>query len=370
MTQPQTILVTGGGGFIGSHTCVALLERGYDVVVVDDHSTSSPRSLDRVRQLAGAVVSYSLDITNGDELASVLRAHSVSAVIHFAARKAVAESTQIPLEYFDINVGGTATLLRAMRDADVHRLVFSSSCSIYGAGSAGPLTESAPPQPTNPYAWSKWTCEQMISQAVRYHPDFRAISLRYFNPIGAHPSAVLGEDPKGVPQNIMPFLTQVAVGRLDQLSVFGGDYPTRDGSAVRDYIHVVDVADGHVAALDHIDDSTEMVVLNLGTGVGTSVLELRSAFSSACGRDIPYAIKPRRSGDVPELVADASAAHSLWGWKPRFDLDAMCRDAWNFQLSNPHGYLSQPVGSRVRDGGGRTLTRCVCGYHRGRTRSP
>jgi UDP-glucose 4-epimerase len=339
MRQPETVLVTGGGGFIGSHTCVALLERGHDVVVVDDHSTSSPQSIDRIRRLAGSVTSYSLDITNRAELASVLRTHSISAVIHFAARKAVAESTQIPLQYFDINVGGTASLLRAMRDHGVNRLVFSSSCSIYGAGGGGgPLKESAPPAPTNPYAWSKWTCEQMIGQAVQYHPELRAVSLRYFNPIGAHRSGILGEDPKGVPQNVMPYLAQIAIGRLEMLSVFGADYPTRDGSAVRDYIHVVDVADGHVVALDHIDESTEMVVLNLGTGVGTSVLELRSAFSSACGCDIPYVIKPRRSGDVPELVADAGRVHELWGWKPRFGLDDMCRDAWNFQRLNPNGY--------------------------------
>ena len=351
MNRSQSILVTGGGGYIGSHACVALAEAGYDIVIVDDHSTSSPRSIDKIRQLTGgSIVSNSLDIANRRELTSVLRRHKVYAVIHFAARKAVGESTQIPLDYFDINVGGTASLLRAMRDAGVQRLVFSSSCSIYGDGDGHLLSESAPPRPTNPYAWSKWACEQMIHQAIRYHPDFRAISLRYFNPIGAHSSGVIGEDPRGVPHNVMPFLTQVAIGRLDHLSVFGDDYPTPDGTAIRDYIHVTDVVDGHVVALEHIDDIDEMQVLNLGTGVGTSVLQLRSAFQAASGQDIPYVIRPRRPGDVPELIADAGEAWRRWGWQPRFDLDDMCRDAWNFQLLNPRGYEREPELAVRRDG--------------------
>jgi UDP-glucose 4-epimerase len=340
MNQPKTILVTGGGGFIGSHTCVALVEKGYNVVVVDDHSTSSVRSIDRIRQLAGPITAYSLDVRNTVGLSSILRRHGVCAVIHFAARKAVSESTQIPLEYFDVNIGGTIRLLQAMRNAGIHRLVFSSSCSIYGVGDGGPLNESAPPRPTNPYAWSKWICEQLVDQALRYHPELRAVSLRYFNPVGAHPSGVIGEDPNGVPQNVMPFLAQVVVGRLAKLPIFGDDYPTPDGTAIRDYIHVMDIADGHVAALDHIDDSKDMKIVNLGTGVGTSVLGLRSAFAAACGREIPYVIRPRRSGDVPELVADASEAHNRWGWNPKFDLHDMCRDAWNFQRSNPYGYQS------------------------------
>jgi UDP-glucose 4-epimerase len=344
MKQSPKILVTGGGGYIGTHACVALADAGYDVVIVDDHSTSSCRSIDKVRQMAGGrVTAYSLDIADRIELTSVLRRHDIYAVIHFAARKAVGESTQIPLQYFDINVGGTTSLLRAMRDAGVHRLVFSSSCSIYGDADTGLLSESAPPRPTNPYAWSKWICEQMVRQAIQYHPEFRAISLRYFNPIGAHPSGLIGEDPKGVPHNLMPFLTQVAIGRLAELSVFGDDYPTADGTAVRDYIHVMDVVEGHVVALEHMDDSDEMQLLNLGTGVGTSVLELRSAFEAACGRAIPYVIRPRRPGDVPELTADTTEAWRRWGWQPRFDLADMCRDAWNYQLLNPHGYEREPV---------------------------
>jgi UDP-glucose 4-epimerase len=341
MRPSDTILVTGGGGFIGSHACVALLERGYDVVIIDDHSTSSPHSIERIRQLTGRpITAYSFDIADRTEVTAVLRGHDVGAVIHFAARKAVAESTQIPLEYFDVNVGGTTSLLRAMRDADVRRLVFSSSCSIYGEGDGTLLNEASEPRPTNPYAWSKSVCEQMISQAVRYHPELRAISLRYFNPAGAHPSGLLGEDPTGVPRNVMPYLMQIAIGRLDKLSIFGDDYPTPDGTAIRDYIHVMDVIDGHVVALDHLDDSDDMQVINLGTGVGTSVLALRSAFADACGREIPYVVCPRRPGDVPQLVADASRARDRWGWAPRFTLEDMCRDAWSFQQKNPNGYAA------------------------------
>jgi UDP-glucose 4-epimerase len=339
MTRPRRVLVTGGGGYIGSHACVAFAEAGYEIVIVDDHSTTSPLSINKLSQLVNnSITSYSLDIKNRLELTSILRRHEIYAVIHFAARKAVGESTQIPLHYFDVNIGGTASLLRAMRDASVDRLIFSSSCSIYGDGEGGALNELTRPQPTNPYAWSKLTCEQMIGQAMRYHSEFRAISLRYFNPIGAHPSGFIGEAPIGIPHNVMPYLSQVAIGRRDKLPVFGDDYPTPDGTAVRDYVHVMDVVDGHVVALEHIDDSEEMQVLNLGTGVGTSVLQLRSAFELASGRSIPYDIQPRRSGDVPELVADTAEARRLWGWESRFDLADMCRDAWNFQLLNPNGY--------------------------------
>ena len=339
MTRRRNILVTGGGGYIGSHACVALADAGYDVVSVDDHSTTSAQSIDKVRRLVTRPIpSYSLDINNRVELTEIIRRHDIYAVMHFAARKAVGESTQIPLQYFDINVGGTASLLRAMWDAGVHRLIFSSSCSIYGDGVGGPFNEQSPPRPTNPYAWSKLTCEQMVRQASEYHPGFRSISLRYFNPVGAHPSGLIGEDPTGVPHNIMPYLNQVAIGRRTRLSIYGDDYPTPDGTAIRDYIHVSDVVDGHLMALEHIDDCDEMQTLNLGTGVGTSVLQLRAAFESACGRNIPYDIEPRRAGDVPELVADPAEVHRRWGWAPRYALAEMCRDAWHFQVMNPHGY--------------------------------
>ena len=334
----QTILVTGGAGFIGSHTCVQLLEAGNDVVVIDDFSNSHRGALDRVREITGkSPAVYDIDLRDRAALPEVFEAHPIDAVIHFAAKKAVGESTRIPLEYFDINVGGTTNLLLTMYRHQVRRLVFSSSCSIYGDSPAAPLGESAPANPTNPYALSKWTCEQLLTEACRHLP-LSVIALRYFNPIGAHPSGLLGEDPLGVPNNVMPYLSQIAVGRLDELSVFGGDYPTPDGTAVRDYIHVVDVADAHRVALDHLDDDTGFRVFNLGTGSGVSVLELVAAFSAACGTQIPYRIVGRRSGDVARLIADPSHVDRAWGWRTRRDLADMCNDAWRFQKLNPGGY--------------------------------
>lgn len=335
----QTVLVTGGAGFIGSHTCVELLDAGHDVVVVDDYSNSHPESLDRVREIAGrAVIVHAVDLRDRAGLSSVFDAHPIDAVIHFAAKKAVGESTQIPLEYFDINIGGTTNLVRTMNDHGVARLVFSSSCSIYGDAPAEPLAESAPAGPTNPYALSKWMCEQLLAEACRHLP-LSVIALRYFNPIGAHPSGRLGEDPLGVPYNVMPYLAQLAVGRLAELSVFGDDYDTPDGTCIRDYIHVVDVADAHRVALEHLDDRAGFRVFNLGTGSGVSVLQLVAAFSAACGKDIPYRIVGRRPGDVPSLVADPGLVEREWGWRTRRDLAQMCRDAWNFQQRNPNGYV-------------------------------
>jgi UDP-glucose 4-epimerase len=334
----QTILVTGGAGFIGSHTCVELLESGNDVVVIDDFSNSHRGALDRVREITGkSLAVHDVDLRDRAALSEVFEAHPIDAVIHFAAKKAVGESTQIPLEYFDINVGGTTNLLLTMHRHQVRRLVFSSSCSIYGDSPAAPLGESAPANPTNPYALSKWICEQLLTEACRHLP-LSVIALRYFNPIGAHPSGLLGEDPLGVPNNVMPYLSQIAVGRLAELSVFGDDYPTPDGTAVRDYIHVVDVADAHRVALDHLDDDTGFRVFNLGTGSGVSVLELVAAFSAACGTKIPYRIVGRRSGDVARLIADPSHVERAWGWRTRGDLADMCSDAWRFQRLNPGGY--------------------------------
>lgn len=333
------ILVTGGAGFIGSHTCVELIDAGYRVVVVDDLSNGHRQALDAVKFLTGVgPVLEEVDITDHQAMRGVFARHSIDAIIHFAARKAVGESTEIPFAYFHTNVGGTTTLLAAASDAGVHRVIFSSSCSIYGEASVAPLDEASSPAPTNPYAWTKLVGEQMLEQACRYDDRIRAISLRYFNPIGAHPSGLLGEDPRGVPRNLVPYLAQVAEGRRDHLVIFGDDYPTPDGTAIRDYIHVSDVARGHVTALEHLNDVPGMQLFNLGTGRGTSVLELHSAFEEACGRPIPYVISQRRDGDVSTLVARIDAVQQAWGWSPKFDLAEMCADAWRFQQTNPGGY--------------------------------
>jgi len=335
----KTVLVTGGAGFIGSHTCVELLDAGNDVVVIDDYSNSHRSALDRVREITGkSPATHEVDLRDRAALSAVFEEHPIDAVIHFAAKKAVGESTQIPLDYFDVNIGGTTNLIRTMHQYRVTRLVFSSSCSIYGDSPAAPLAESGPARPTNPYALSKWICEQVLSQACAYVPELSVIALRYFNPVGAHPSGLLGEDPLGVPNNVMPYLSQIAVGRLTELSVFGDDYPTPDGTAIRDYIHVVDVADAHRVALEHLDDQPGFRVFNLGTGSGVSVLELVAAFSKACGKDIAYRIVGRRLGDVASLIADAAHVEREWGWRTGRDLADMCDDAWRFQRQNPAGY--------------------------------
>jgi UDP-glucose 4-epimerase len=339
MTNGSTILVTGGAGFIGSHTCLELLDHGYEVVVVDNHSNSSPRAVERVQKLAGRpLTAYEVDIRDRAALGDVFAAHPVEAVIHFAAKKAVGESMQIPLAYYDINVGGTATLLRVMEAHGVQQMVFSSSCSIYGNAVRLPLDEDSPAGPTNPYARSKWICEQMMVDACVGNSELRVIALRYFNPVGAHPSGELGEDPTGVPNNLMPYLAQVAVGRIEEVTVFGADYPTPDGTCVRDYIHVVDLAEGHRLALEHLADEAGLHVLNLGTGVGVSVLELVATFGQACGTPLPHRIAARRAGDVPELIADPRRAKRAWGWRTTRDITVMCADAWRFQQLNPAGY--------------------------------
>ncbi|MEU0412072.1 UDP-glucose 4-epimerase GalE [Streptomyces griseorubiginosus] len=341
MPGRTTVLVTGGAGFIGSHTCVELLGHDYDVVVVDDYSNSSPGALDRVAKIAGRppAAVHEVDLLDRRALSRVFDEHDIDTVIHFAAKKAVGESVDMPVEYYDTNVGGTTALLRAMHDHAVHRLVFSSSCSIYGNATKVPLAEDDPAGPTNPYANSKWLCEQVLADVCRHLPELSVLALRYFNPVGAHPSGLLGEVPRtAVPNNVMPYLAQVAAGRLPKLSVFGDDYPTPDGTGVRDYIHVMDVAEGHRLALDHLDDRGGMRVFNLGTGQGTSVLDLVAAFQRACGVPIPYEITDRRPGDVPALVADPSAVARAWNWTTTHDLTAMCEDAWRFQELNPSGY--------------------------------
>jgi UDP-glucose 4-epimerase len=335
----MAILVAGGAGFIGSHTCVALLDHGYEVIVVDDFSNSSPGALDAVRRLSGrALVAYEADLRDRRALDRVFEQHPIQAVIHFAAKKAVRESMRIPFEYFDVNIMGTTSLLRSMMEHDVGKLVFSSSCSIYGAGYGVPITEDAPPAPTNPYARSKLICEQILADACAIYATFTVVSLRYFNPVGAHPSGSLGECPKGTPNNVMPYMIQVAAGKLPKLQVFGADYDTPDGSPVRDYIHIMDVAEAHRLAVEHLEDQPGMRVLNLGAGIGVSVLELVRRFEETCGICVPYEIVSRCGGDVPTLIADASRVEKEWGWRATRDIQTMCRDAWRFQQLNPDGY--------------------------------
>ncbi|MDX2933481.1 UDP-glucose 4-epimerase GalE [Streptomyces ipomoeae] len=340
MSAPTTLLITGGAGFIGSHACVELLDHGYELIVVDDYTNSTPEVFARVERVAGRFLGtvYELDIRDRRALSAVFDRHTVDAVVHFAGLKSVSGSTRTAIEYYHTNVGGVTTLLQAMDEHGVHQLVYSSSCSVYGDAGPGPLDESTPARPTNPYAASKWACEQLLADICRWHPEYTVLCLRYFNPVGAHPSGLLGEDPRGTPDSLMLFLAQVAVGTREQLTVHGADHPTPDGTAVRDYIHVMDTVDAHRVALDHLADSPGMHVYNLGLGRGSSILDVVAAFSRICGRSIPYRVAPRRPGDVAELVADVGAVARAWGWHPTRDLDDMCRDAWRFQRFNPYGY--------------------------------
>jgi len=337
---PSTVLVTGGAGFIGSHACVELLDHGYEVIVVDDYANSRPEVFARVERIAGRFVGavYELDIRDRRALSAVFDRHSVDAVMHFAAHKSVRRSVESPVECYDTNVGGTTALLQAMHEHAVHLLVFSSSCSVYGDAGSGLLNETTPVRPATPHAASKWICEQILADICRHRPEYSVLCLRHFNPAGAHPSGLLGEDPQSVPDKLMPYVAQVAVGRRERLQIFGGDYPTPDGTAIRDYIHVMDTVEAHRVALDHLADGPGMRVFNLGLGQGSSVLDVVAAFSAECGRPVPYDIKPRRPGDVAALVADASAVTRAWGWHPTRDLADICRDAWRFQHLNPHGY--------------------------------
>jgi UDP-glucose 4-epimerase len=334
----RTALVTGGAGFIGSHCSLDLLVNGFDVVVVDNLSNSSAAAVDRVRQISGGNVTfYDLDVADKASLDRVFDDHAIDVVVHFAAYKAVGDSMNRPLEYYSNNLTGLLSLLNAMRDADVKHLIFSSSCSIYGDAEELPITEESPARPTNPYAKSKWMCEQILVDLCARHPEWSVTALRYFNPTGAHESGEIGEDPTGIPGNVVPYLTQLAAGRLQELHVFGSDYPTPDGTAVRDYIHVMDVVEGHRLALE-TGPGPGFRRYNLGTGVGTSVLELVREFAAVSGKEIPYRVVGRRPGDVPELVASADLANAELGWTARRNLTEMCRDAWRFQDRHPLGY--------------------------------
>ena len=334
------ILITGGAGYIGSHTALELLNEGYEVVVYDNLCNSSQESLRRVEELTGKTVKfYEGDVLDGAALEAMFRAENVDAVIHCAALKAVGESVQKPLEYYQNNITGTLTLMDVMNRVGVKNIVFSSSATVYGSPEEMPITESCPKgQCTNPYGWTKSMMEQIMSDVQRANPDWNVILLRYFNPVGAHKSGRIGEDPKGIPNNLMPYISQVAVGKLEKLGVFGNDYNTPDGTGVRDYIHVVDLAIGHVKAINYIFTNPGLDVINLGTGVGYSVLDMVKAFSKACGKEIPYEIKPRRAGDIDMCYADPSKALKVLGWKAERGLDEMCEDTWRWQSQNPNGY--------------------------------
>jgi UDP-glucose 4-epimerase len=342
------VLVTGGAGFIGSLTCLELLDHGYEVIVVDDYSAGRPQVFSRVERMAGRFVGavYMLDIRDRRALSAVFERHCVDAVVHFAGHKPMGRSAWMPVRYYDTNVGGTTALLRTMHDHGVHHLVYPSSCSVYGDAGPGPLDETTPARPTNPYAASKWVCEQILADLCRHCPECTVLCLRYSTPTGAHPSGLLGEDPQETPDTLMSYVIQVADGRLGRLSVYGADYPTRDGTAVRDYLHVMDAAEAHRIALDHLTDGPGMRVYNLGAGQGSSVLDVVAAFSGACGRPIPYEVVPRRPGDVAEIVADPTAVARDWGWRPTRNLNDICLDAWHFQQLNPYGYTRRRPGTR------------------------
>ena len=341
-SQRPCILVTGGAGFIGSHTCVELLGSGYDVVVVDDLSNASEVSLKRVERIAGRSIRafYQGDVRDGALLDRILEEHPIEGAIHFAAFKAVGESVHKPIEYYQNNLGGTLELARALRDHGVYDIVFSSSSTVYGEPDAVPVTEESPLKPaTNPYGRTKSMNEQMLRDLHEADPRWNVMLLRYFNPIGAHPSGLIGEDPKGIPNNLVPYVAKVAIGQLPAVRVFGNDYPTPDGTGVRDYIHVVDLARGHVAALDYMRGKSGVHVFNLGTGNGYSVLEVIEAFSKACGKELPYEICPRREGDIAENYANCDKARDLMGWSAQYGIDDMCADSWRWQSMNPNGYV-------------------------------
>ncbi len=333
------VMLTGGAGYIGSHTAVELIERGHRVVIVDNFSNSSPVVLERLQQIAGGdFVCKRGDIRDAEFMTAVFQRHKIDAVIHFAALKAVGESCEQPLNYFENNISGTITLLQVMQQQGVNGLVFSSSATVYGQPESCPIREDAALGITNPYGRTKLVMEQLITDVCTAHPQFKAVILRYFNPVGAHVSGLIGEDPAGIPNNLMPFICQVAVGKREQLNVFGNDYPTSDGTGVRDYIHVVDLARAHVAALDYLLRENQNLTVNLGTGRGVSVLELVQAFEQASGRSVPVNIAPRRPGDVAECYADPALANRLLGWQAEYDVERMCVDAWRWQAQNPEGF--------------------------------
>ena len=335
----MAILTTGGAGYIGSHTCIELINAGYDVVVVDNLDNSSEKSLERVEAIVGKKIKfYKEDVRNKEAMRKIFTENDIEAVIHFAGLKAVGESVAKPIEYYDNNLISTLVLLEVMREFGCKRLVFSSSATVYGVAKEMPLTEDMPLGAINPYGRTKLFIEEMLRDVYVSDKEWSIALLRYFNPIGAHISGTIGEDPKGIPNNLMPYIAQVAVGRLEKLHVFGNDYNTVDGTGVRDYIHVVDLAGGHVKAVDWTGKSTGCEAINLGTGNGISVLQLRDAFVKASGAEVPYVIDPRRPGDPDEVYANATKAKELLGWEATKNVDDMCQDSWRWQSGNPNGY--------------------------------
>ena len=333
------ILVTGGAGYIGSHTLIELLQKGYETVVIDNFSNSSPKSIQRVEQITGKKVTlYEGDVRDKKVLERIFAEHKIDWVIHFAGLKAVGESCTKPIEYYDNNLYGTLVLIETMRAHGCKKIVFSSSATVYGTPEKLPLDETCKTGgTTNPYGTSKYFQEIMLADVYKSDNEWTIVLLRYFNPVGAHESGLIGEDPKGIPNNLTPFIAKVAIGELPEIGVFGNDYPTPDGTGVRDYIHVVDLAKGHVAAIDKVT-GTGVYTYNLGTGIGYSVLDVIRAFNKACGKELPYVIKPRRAGDVAECYANADKAWKELGWKAELGIDEMCASLWNWQSKNPNGY--------------------------------
>ncbi len=334
------VLLTGGAGYIGSHTCVELLDQGYETVIADNYSNSKPEVIERIKKITGKDVTvYPIDVADSDALEKLFAEQKIDAVIHFAGYKAVGESCAKPLMYYRNNIDATLTLLEVMEKFGVKKIVFSSSATVYGEHNPIPYVETQPITGcTNPYGWTKLMIEQMIRDTANADSELSAVLLRYFNPIGAHPSGMIGEDPSGIPNNLLPYVAKVAGGKLPKLGIFGDDYPTKDGTGVRDYIHVVDLAKGHVAALKYAENHTGAEAVNLGSGRGHSVLEVVNTFSRVNDIPVPYEIKPRRDGDLPEYYANAEKAKELLGWEAELDLEDMCRDLWRWQTLNPNGY--------------------------------
>ena len=338
------VLVTGGAGFIGSHTVVQLLEGGYQVVIVDDLSNSSAVAIDRVKTIVGDEAAknltfYEANVLDRDAMNKIFDTHLIDRVIHFAGFKAVGESVSKPVEYYHNNIENTLVLIDVMRNHGCKSIIFSSSSTVYGDPDNPPVTEEDPKKPaTNPYGWTKWMIEQILMDVHTADPEWDVVLLRYFNPIGAHKSGLIGEDPNGIPNNLMPYIAKVAVGKLEKVHVFGNDYPTPDGTGVRDYIHVVDLARGHVCAIKKLQTNCGLFICNLGTGHGYSVLDVIHAFEKACGKKLPYVIDPRRPGDIAECYADPTKAKNELGWVAEYGIEEMCADSWNWQKNNPDGY--------------------------------